>query len=122
MTRARPWFASDPWQVDGQSEIAADVRAAATAVEVSQAKLTVSNLKVVGVGWSITEPRVEIAGDLAWNGVTGEVASKSAQLVSSSMSVATQNVQLRRDGMSPPQLNGGAAFRADVGRESRRGK
>jgi translocation and assembly module TamB len=116
LARVRPWFTPDPWQVDGQSDVAAEVRAAANNVEVSQAKLSVANLRVVGVGWSIAEPRVEIAGDLHWNGATGELASRSAQVVSSSMSLATQDVRLQSDGKTPPQLNGVAAFRADVGR------
>ena len=116
MARARPWFAPDPWQASGQSEIAADVRAGATAIDVAHAKLTVANLHVVGVGWNINEPRVELAGDLHWNGVTGEVASESSQLVSSAVSLAAQDVRLQAGGTGPPRAGGVAAFRTDLAR------
>jgi hypothetical protein len=116
LARARPWFAPDPWQASGQSEMAANVRAGAKAVEVSNAKLTVTSLHLVGVGWNINEPRVEMAGDLHWNGVTGEVASQSSQLVSSAVSMAAKDVRLQAGGTGPPRANGVAAFRTDLAR------
>lgn len=116
MARIRPWYALDPWQASGQSELAANVRAASQAVEVTNARLSVVNLHVVGVGWNISEPRVEMAGDLNWNGVTGEVASQSSQLVSSAVSMAAKDVRLEAGGTGPPRANGVAAFRADLAR------
>jgi translocation and assembly module TamB len=116
LARARPWFSTDPWQASGQSEVAANVRAGTDEVNVSQAKLSVSNLRVIGVGWAISEPRVELAGDLHWNGATGEVASQSAQFVSSAVSFAAKDVRLQAGGASPPRANGVAAFRTDVAR------
>ena len=116
LARARPWFSPDPWQASGQSEMAAEVRAGTNAIDVSQAKLSVSNLHVTGVGWTINEPRVELAGDLHWNGATGEVASQSAQFVSSAVSLAAKDVRLQAGGASPPRANGVAAFRTDLAR------
>ena len=116
LARARPWFSPDPWQASGQSEMAADVRAGTNEINISQAKLSVSNLHVTGVGWSINEPRVELAGDLHWNGATGEVASQSAQFVSSAVSFAARDVRLQAGGASPPRANGVAAFRTDLAR------
>ena len=72
-----------PWQIDGQSEVAADLRAAASTVEVSQAKVIVSNC----VSWArLVDYRATCrdSGDVHWNGATGEIASRSAQVVSSS--------------------------------------
>jgi hypothetical protein len=117
LARARPWFAPDPWQASGESEVAADVRAASQSIDVSQAKLVVSNLHVVGVGWNVAEPRVELAGDLHWNGATGEVGSQSAQLVSSAVSMAAKDVRLQAGGTAP-RANGVAAFRTDLARLS----
>ena len=77
---------------------------------------SVTNLHVVGVGWNINEPRVELAGDLQWNGVTGEVASQSSQLVSSAISLAAKDVRLQAGGTGPPRANGVAAFRTDLAR------
>jgi translocation and assembly module TamB len=116
LARVRPWFAPDPWQASGQSEITAQVRVGATAIDVAQGKLSVVNLHVVGVGWNINEPRVEMAGDLHWNGVTGEVASESSQLVSSAVSLAAQDVRLQAGGTGPPRAGGKAAFRTDLAR------
>jgi len=116
LARARPWYSPDPWQASGQGEVAAQVRASANEIDVSGAKLSVSNFRVVGDGWSIEEPRVELVGDLHWNGATGEVASQSAQFVSSAISFAARDVRLQALGVSPPRAKGVAAFRTDIAR------
>jgi translocation and assembly module TamB len=116
LTLARPWIAMDPWQVDGQSQATADIRAASNMVEVANAKATVTNLHVTGVGWNIAEPRVELAADLHWNLATNEIASQSAQVVSSAVALATKDVHVKTGGAGPPQITGVAAFRADVAR------
>lgn len=132
LTRARPWFSPGQMQIDGQSEATADVRVATAAppappeaatVDVSNAKLSVANLRVVGVGWNIHEPRVELAGDLRWNGARGELAAPSIQFVSSAIALAAKDVRLSTGGAIPAasgpmpiQVNGVAAFRADVAR------
>ena len=84
----------DPWQVDGQSQVTADIRAASNLVDVANAKATVTNLHVTGVGWNIAEPRVELAADLHWNLATNEIASQSAQVVSSAVALATKDVHV----------------------------
>ncbi len=94
----------------------ADVRAGTAAIDVSHAKLTVSNLHVVGAGWNINEPRVELAGDLRWNGTSGELASNSSQLVSSTVSLAAKDVRLQASEAGSPRAAGAAAFRADLAR------
>jgi hypothetical protein len=116
LTLARPWLATDPWQVDGQSQATADVRAGSETVEVSNAKATITNLHVVGVGWNIAEPRVELAADLNWNLKTNEIASQSAQVVSSAVALATKDVHVKTGGPGPVQMTGVAAFRGDVAR------
>jgi translocation and assembly module TamB len=116
LTLARPWMATDPWQVDGQSQATADVRAGGETVDVSNAKATIMNLHVVGVGWNIAEPRVELAADLHWNLKTNEIASQSAQVVSSAVAVATKDVHVKTGGPGPVQMTGVAAFRGDVSR------
>src|SRR5205823_643029 len=73
-------------------------------------------LHVTGVGWNIVEPRVELAADLHWNGATNELASQSAQLVSSAVALATKDVHVKTSGTGMPQMTGVAAFRADVSR------
>jgi hypothetical protein len=115
MARLRPWFAPDPWQASGTGDVTAQVRASANAVQMSQAKVTLSNLQVAGAGWNITEPKVELAGDLEWNTAAGELAARSLQLVSSTVSLAAQNLQLQALS-TPPKASGVAAFRADVAR------
>jgi hypothetical protein len=116
LTLARPWIAMDTWQIDGQTQATADVRAGGAAVDVASAKVTVTNLKVVGVGWNVAEPRVELAADLHWNGATNEVASQSAQVVSSAVALATKDVHVKLGGAGPMQVVGVAAFRTDLAR------
>ncbi len=116
LSRVRPWFTVDPWQASGQSDVAVEVRVGMNSVEVSQAKLTVSNLRLVNTGWNIAEPRVELTGDLRWNSTTGEVASRSSQLVSSAVSIAAKDVRLQGNGAGPAQASGVAAFRTDLAR------
>jgi translocation and assembly module TamB len=113
---AHPWMATNPWQVDGQSQLTADVRAGSAAVDVSNAKATITNLHVVGVGWNINEPRVELAADLHLNLLNNEIASQSAQVVSSTVALATKDVHVLTSGNGPPQVTGVAAFRTDVAR------
>jgi hypothetical protein len=85
-------------------------------VDVRTAKLTASDLRVALGGWSIREPRVELSGAGRWDGSTGEIASPTAQLVTSTVAVAAQDVRVRMGGDGPPQASGGAAFRADLAR------
>lgn len=116
LVRARPWFDPGSWQMDGQSELAVDANVSATAVDVAAAKLIVLNLRAVGGGLSINEPKLEVAGDGRWNGATSEVGSKSLQIVTSTVAVAAQDLRARIGGEGAPQLSGAAAFRADLAR------
>lgn len=116
LARVRPWVAIDPWQASGLSQLSADMVAASDAADVTNAKLTVTNLRVAGDGLTIQESRVEISGDMHWNGATGSIASKSVQLVSSAVSLAAQDVELQTAGGGPPRANGIAAFRTDLAR------
>jgi len=116
LTRVRPWFAPDPWQVDGQSELNAVVRVAPNAFEVTSTKLTVTDLRATAPGWNIHEPRVEFAGNARWDGATNEATAGSAQLVTSTVSLATKDVRYRAGDAAINQLTGAAAFRADLAR------
>ncbi|MCC7475974.1 MAG: hypothetical protein IT425_11300, partial [Pirellulales bacterium] len=119
LARARPWFTPGEWKIDGTSELVATLRVSSHAIVISEARGAISNLRADGPGWNISEPRVEFTGDAQWNGGSGEIASGSAQLVSSSFSLASKGV---RYVPSPPgthgisQLGGAAAFRADLAR------
>lgn len=116
MGRLRPWYATDLWQATGTGDVTAQVRAGASAAQVSQAKVTLTNLRVAGDGWNISEPRVELTGDLDWNFNAGEVGARSLQLVSSTVSLAAQNLHLQAGGIGSPKASGIAAFRADLAR------
>jgi hypothetical protein len=113
---ARPWMATDPWQVDGDSQATADVRATGQVIDVANAKATITNLHVVGVGWNIAEPRVELSADLQWDAAARELASQSAQVTSSTIALATKDVHVKVGGAGVPQMTGVGAFRADVTR------
>ncbi len=116
LTRVRPWFAPDPWQVDGQSELSANVRIVGNMLEARDAKLVVTGLRAAAPGWNINESRVELAGDVRWDGAVGELASRSVQLVTSTVSLATKDIHYRGAEQIVGQLTGAAAFRADLAR------
>lgn len=116
LTRARPWFAAEPWQIDGESDLSAVVNVASNAVDVMKAEITVTDLRATAPGWNIHEPIVKFAGDARWNGTTNEVTANAAQLVTSTVSLATQSVHYLAGNAGIEQLTGAAAFRADLAR------
>ncbi len=116
LTRARPWFAPGSWQVEGGSEIAASIRATGSTVDVTDSKIVLTNLQAANDAWNIREPRVEFAGDAHLNRTTGQFAANSAQLVTSTVSVAAKDVRYTGGDRGIGQLTGAAAFRADLAR------
>jgi hypothetical protein len=116
LTRARPWFAPGDWKIDGTSEVMANIRASNSAVNVTGTKVIINNLQATSRDWKINEPRVELAGDAHWNRATGEIASSSAQFVTSTVSIATKDVRYAGGTSGIGQLAGAAAFRADLAR------
>lgn len=116
LTRVRPWFAPDPWQVDGQSELSAVVKVAANAIEVTKADLAIADMRATAPGWNIHEPVVKFAGDAHWDGTTNEVTTNSTQLVTSTVTLRTENVRYRSGDSAISQLTGAAAFRTSLAR------
>jgi hypothetical protein len=116
LQRARPLFSPGDWQIDGDSELTANVRVAGKAFEASKTKLVVTNLRAIGAGWNIHEPRVVFDGDARWDGTRNEVVANSAQLVTSTISLAAKDVRYCGGEQAINQLTGVAAFRTDLGR------
>src|SRR5262249_26113673 len=52
LTRARPWFKPGDWQIDGQSDVTADLQATTQSIDVANAKAVVSSLHAVSEGWN----------------------------------------------------------------------
>jgi hypothetical protein len=86
------------------------------AVDVRGARLTAADLRVTMGGWRIQEPRVELSGDGRWDSATGEFASQSAELVTSTVAAAARDVRVRTGGNGPPEVSGAVGFRADLAR------
>jgi hypothetical protein len=120
LTRMRPWYAPDPWIVDGDLEFATSARIAATSWELSDTRLAAKDFQASRPGWSVIEPRVELAGNARWDAVRGEISTETAQLVTSTVSLALKDVLYRGGQSTGPgaagQLSGVAAFRADMSR------
>jgi hypothetical protein len=120
LTRARPWIATGDWKIDGESELAANIRIARQGIELGETKFSATDFRAASPTWNIVEPRLELAGNGRWNAATGEATTDAAQLVTSTVSLAVKNVAYR-----PPQnsgagtsaeLTGVAAIRADLAR------
>ncbi|HEX2475427.1 MAG TPA: hypothetical protein VHK01_11805 [Lacipirellulaceae bacterium] len=120
LTRARPWITVDDWQIDGESELAANVRVAGQGIELSDTKFSATDFRATSPTWNIAEPRLELSGNGRWDPRSGEATTDAAQLVTSTVSLAVKNVAYRpRQNLgqgSGPQLTGVAAVRADVAR------
>ncbi|HEX4415772.1 MAG TPA: hypothetical protein VH107_19230, partial [Lacipirellulaceae bacterium] len=116
LTRAKPWVTTAGWQIDGASEITANIVAANTQLDVTDTKITVDNLQASSAGWNVNEPRVEFAGDVHLNRTSGEIVANSTQLASSTISVAAKDLHFATGERGIAQLTGVAAFRADVAR------
>ncbi len=116
LTRAKPFLPTGTWQIDGASEVAANIHATNSVIDITDTKVTVNNLQANSAGWSVNEPRVEFAGDAHYNRATGEIAANSTQLVSSTISIAAKDLHYATSDHGIAQLAGVAAFRADVGR------
>jgi hypothetical protein len=116
LTRVRPWFAPDPWEVDGQGELSAVVKASTNSVEVTNANLVVTDFRAKSPEWNIVEPLVKLNGDARWNGAASEARANAVQFVSSTVTLAMQDVRYREGDKSISQLTGAAAFRTDLAR------
>jgi hypothetical protein len=116
LARAKPFFSPGDWTVDGASEFNADLRIAGNGFEAANTKLVITNLRAANADWNISESRVEFAGDARYNGATGELAANSAQLVSSTVAVATKGIHYGGSQPGAAKLSGVAAFRTDLAR------
>jgi hypothetical protein len=121
LTRVRPWFAPDPWHVDGRCEVTATIRIAGETIDVTSGKFVAADLRANGPGWNINEPQAELTGDARWNGATGELAANRAQFVTSAVAFLAQDVRYRTPQqnsapLSVGQVTGMAAFRTDLAR------
>jgi hypothetical protein len=103
-------------ELAGEGELTARVRSEGSVVEVTDATLHVSKFRAVAGGWTIDEPRVELTGNVRWNGVTRQLVSDSAQLITSTASLATKDARFQMGDDGIRQMNGLAAFRVDLAR------
>jgi translocation and assembly module TamB len=116
LTRARPFVTADPWKIDGNAELTANVRVSGSVFEAANTKVVVTDLRATSADWNINESRVEIAGDARYDTATGAIATSSAQLVTSTVSLLAKDVRYRSGEKGIEQLGGAAAFRADLAR------
>ena len=114
--RARPWFAPGDWQIDGQSELTANVRVAGERIRSHANQARRQQSAGHGPGWNINEPRVRIRRRRAVGRRDGRSRRQhgAARHQHRLARCAGRSLSRRRSGHQP--TTGVAAFRADLAR------
>lgn len=100
-------------QVSGTVDARAVGQFGAERVQVDQAKVLATDLKLATESLTIDEPRAEFSGDIVWEATTGNAASRSGQLVTSTVALQARQLLVQSSGAS-----GELAVRADLDRLS----
>ncbi len=115
-SRLRPWLATMPQQLAGDAQVDAKVQVGGALVQVLQSTGSVAQLRLQSDTMSIDEPRIEFAGDAAWNRTTDSVNSQELQLLGSSFSFRARDIAMAMGQDVPPTARGNIAFRGDLER------
>src|SRR5262249_25181164 len=101
------------FRIKGGVDLRGDALASATRVELEHAKLTASNLEVVGNGLNIREPQVLVETSLVWDTPSGTLTTPSTRLQCSSVSVGAEQFSLQTKA-GAIKVAGGVGMRANV--------
>jgi translocation and assembly module TamB len=101
------------FRIQGGIDLRGEALASASRVELEQAKLTASNLEVVGNGLSIREPQVLVDTSLVWDTPSGTLTTPSTRLQCSSVSVGAEQFSLQTKA-GAIKVAGGVGLRANV--------
>ncbi|MEM8864379.1 MAG: hypothetical protein AAGF31_02400 [Planctomycetota bacterium] len=101
-------------QAAGAIDAQARGRFGAERVEIANANVTATDVRLQAESLDINEPRVEFSGDLAWDAASGAVASRAGQFVSGAVAMRARDLQWQDS-----QARGEAAIRADLVRLGR---
>lgn len=70
-------------------------RFGANRVQIAKANITATELNLTTPSLAILEPKVQFTGDLAWDAASGAIASRSGELVSSTVAIRARDLMLR---------------------------
>ncbi|RIK75409.1 MAG: hypothetical protein DCC67_15335 [Planctomycetota bacterium] len=114
--RLRPWIAAVPDQVAGQSTFSAQLRAREGLLEVAQMKVSVETLLARLGERTISEPRIEAAGDFRWDKLARAIESQNLEMTSSTVAGRARGVAIQLVENGPPTVRGEVALRGDLER------
>lgn len=119
--RLRPWVDLSSWSTSGKLELAARgrVRPSPLSLQVVDSHVLVDRLRATTATLQIEEPRTEWSGDIAWDSTTSTLASRSGQLVSSSLAASFRDWYWTADPQQTSRVGGLAAVRMDLSRLAR---
>ena len=114
--RLRPWVASLPERLEGETHVRAQVELAGSALQVQECSGSIVQLRVNSDALAVDEPRVEFAGGGMIDLAGGRIQAQEMQLLGSSFSFRARGLNVLIDGESLPTASGTMAFRADLER------
>ena len=115
LTRLRPWFRLDHWQVQGHLNAEASGKLSAQKAALSPCQIEISEFSAVGKDRTISEPLIKLVGDVTWNAEQQTVTLPQMDATSSTIALRAQGIQANL-ATTPIQAQGVAAYRGDLSR------
>ncbi|TWT85676.1 hypothetical protein Pla123a_04830 [Posidoniimonas polymericola] len=105
----------DNLRLAGDINLKTDARLGGGVLQLSGLDAAINQLAVDGLGLAVREPRATAKGDFVWDSATSTLESRQGELVTSTLSVASQGVRATA-AAGQPAASGKLALRADLAR------
>lgn len=106
LTRLRPFYSFEGWQIDGEAALQTKLLASKAAVEVQQLTLRVDQFAYNGGGLFIREPVLELAGAGKWTQANRQLELGNSTLRGNDLTLETPGASLVLGDSSGPILHG----------------
>ncbi|MFP6612628.1 MAG: hypothetical protein VB835_09985 [Pirellulales bacterium] len=116
LPRIRNWLPLQHWDIRGGVEATGNLAVAAKYIDLSDAKVQVTDFQVNGGGLAIAEPRGELAVSGSWDAENSVFRTSDATIASSAASARFDELMVELLAGKRPQLSGTAVVNADLSR------